>query len=133
MIPLPDPWRLFPHKSPSSREPALGSASLAGGLLTLGAFGVLVAVTLGGGSFAYTLSPWLSIPAGVLCFGLGMAVFDRAPLILLGIIEALFYSYVAFLGSGGFDRPDPAYSWIYSGIAAAVFLWAAFSIWRDRD
>lgn len=130
MIPLPDPGRLFPPKQPPSG--GSGSASLADGLLGLGNVGVLLVVTAGGGALAYAISPWLTIPGALLSFGLGMAVGEAPPLVL-GVIEAVFYSFITYLFSGGFERPDPGHSLAYSAIVAAIFLCAAFLAWRQAN
>jgi hypothetical protein len=132
MIPLPDPTRLFPRKWMSPRETGHRSSSLAEGLLALGGIPILLAVTFGGGALAGKLSPWLCIPGGLLALVLGITACE-APPILLGIFEALFYSGVTFVFSGGLDRRDPTPSWIGAGCVAAVFLSATLSRRTNRD
>lgn len=130
MIPIPDPMRLLRPKWTTSHEAGHRSSSLAEGLLTIGGIPVLIGVTLGGGALAGRLSPWLCIPGGLLALVLGVAVCN-APPVLLGIIEALFYSGFTFVFSDGLERPDPTSSWICAGIVAGVFLWATFSIRKE--
>lgn len=129
MFPIPDPWRLLPR--PSSHGPASKPTSAAEGLLALGGAGMLLALAAGGGVLAYRLYAWLCVPAALLGLGIGMAIVE-APPIFTGIVEAVFYFCVTYVFSGGLDRPDPAWSWVYSGIVAAVFLWAAFSARKSR-
>lgn len=127
MIPIPDPSRLFPRRLPPSREPGPKfSSSLAGGLLLLGSVGVLLIFTLEGGAAASKVSPWLSIPGGLLGFGLAMAISEAKPLVL-GFIEALIYFCITFIFTDGFDKRDPASSWACAAIVAAAFLWAGFA------
>ena len=131
MFPIPDPSRLFPPKLPPSGGSDPRPGSLAKGLLVLGGAGILLAITIGGGALASALHPWLAIPGGLLGFGLGSAIME-APLIFLGIIDALFYFGMTYLFSGGFERPDPAQSLIYAGIVALAFLWATFSARKEH-
>ena len=129
MIHIPAPWQLFAPKLPPSRGP--GFTSLADGVLSFGGIGILFVVTVVATMVAYNLSPWLSIPGAVLAYTF-CANIANAPPIFLGIFEALFYFCITFVTTDGLDRPDPIYSWVYSGIAAAVFLWASFSKWKDH-
>lgn len=131
MIPIPDPMRVLIPKWARLQESGHRS-SLAQGLLTLGGIPIILAVTLGGGALAGKLSPWLCIPGGLVCLAFGAAIY-QAPPVLLGIIEAIFYSGVTFVFSDGLERSDPAPSWVGAGIVAAAFLVATLSMRKDRD
>ncbi len=130
MIPLPDPMRLLRPQLPQSHGADHRSSSWAQGLLTLACIPIVLAFALGGGAFAGKLSPWFCIPGGLLALVLGVAVCQATP-VLLGIIEAIFYSGSTFVLSGGLERPDPSFSWLCAGTIAAIFLVATFLSRKD--
>jgi tetratricopeptide (TPR) repeat protein len=101
-------------------------------VLTLGAIVILFALAIGGGALAGSVSPWLAIPGGLLGFGIGMAISEAPPLIL-GTIEGLFYSFVTYVFTDGFDRREQAPSLAYAAITATVFGMATFSAWREEN
>ena len=117
----------------AQRLPRLGGggqrwATRGGWLLSLGGIGLLLVTTIGGGAVAHALWSWLSIPGGLVGFGVGMAI-NEAPPLVLGALNALFYFGLTMVFTDGFDRPDPAASWLYAAVVATVFLSAAFWEW----
>ena len=130
MFPIPDPSRLLPRKLTPQHGPAPGS-SPAKKLITLGGCGIFLACAIGGGALANAFSSWLIIPGVLLGIGIGLGLNEISP-IFLGIIEAIFYFCITYVFSDGLERPDPTYSWIYSGIMTGAFLWATFSVWKNR-
>ena len=129
MFPIPDPSRLFPPRLPPSR--GTGTESLASGILSLGCIGLVLGLAIGLGVLASRLSSWLAIPGGLIGLGVGTALCE-GPSLLLGAIEALLYSFFTFTFTGGFERPDPVYSWTYAIVVAAIFLSAGYFAWKNR-
>lgn len=135
MFPIPTPDRLLPRPLRSQRRSG-GSDSLAEGILALGAYPLIIAGVLAGallaGSSAGALWRWLVYPAGFLggVLGFAIAITLLQPTVLCGIIEAVAYSCMTFVLSGGRDRADPSPSLISAGIVAAVFLGVTFAAWR---
>lgn len=126
MIPIPHPGRLVPRLWHLVR--GTGSTPFAEGVLILGGVPMVLAGGVVAGVLGADFSRWLAIPAAVTGFILLVMLFE-ASLVAGGIVEAVFYAGVAFLLSGGVDRPHPAPSWILAGGVAAVFLGAAFLVW----
>lgn len=129
MFPIPDPSRLFPRKSPPSA--GSGRRSAISDLLALASFPMMLAGTIAAGALGAKLTPWLAIPAGFVGLALTMALLES--LILCGIVEAVFYSAVTFVFSGGLDEANPRPNLIAAILVAALFLYATYSAWRKGD
>ncbi len=129
MFPIPDPTRLSPPRLPPSRPGP--SSSFPRGLLSLGTFPLGIGAVIFGYSMAYAhLSSRLGIPAAILGLVLVVAL-SKGPILLLGTIEAIFYGGFAFIATGGRDSPGFNASWVWAGLAAAFFLGAAWSAWKE--
>ncbi len=128
---VPDPSRLFPRRS--LPIPSHSRVSLAAGLLGLGGFVLAIVGAAVAGGLAYNfLWHWLCVPAGLLGFSIMINVCGEGPVILSGIVQAIFYSGVTFVFTDGLERADPTPSWIGAVAVAALFLWAARAASRER-
>ena len=136
MFPVPPPDRLvprpLPRRSSSGRAGSWGEVILSLGAVPLPFISGIAGAYLIGG-LARALWPWLTIPGGLLGLVLGlvltMALLERS-MVLRGIIEAAFYSSVAFVFSRGRDEAGLSPSWILAGTVAALFLISTFAVWR---
>lgn len=53
--------------------------------------------------------------------------------LLCGIVETLFYTTVAFIFSGGFEKGgDPGQALLRAALVAVAFAAATFSVWKKR-
>jgi hypothetical protein len=126
---IPPYWfRLFPRQSSSSDSRPEG---LAQGLLILAAFPLMIGGALTAGAYAARLSPWLAIPGGFIGLMVTIGLLANGG-VLCGIVEAICYSGIAFVWSGGIETSDHRPAWIPAAIVAALFLFATYSVWRKN-
>jgi hypothetical protein len=130
-IPIPDWTRLRPQKiPPSGGSGGSNKGEFSGCLLELGSIPVAAAGAIAGFVGARAVLPWLAIPGGVIGLIAAAAILRRT--ILGGVAQATFYAFVTFIFTGGRDRADPTPSLVMASVAAALFLSATYSRWKNR-
>ncbi len=129
MIPIPDPSRLFPQRLP--RSSGSGRHSIPVGLLTIASIPVFIASAIFAGLLAAAWSPWLGIPAGILGFSIGMGLTQES-IVVCGITEAIFYSAVMFIFSGGLESADRTSPITGAAVVATTILCLTYAALKDR-